>query len=423
MNDDARTAVETVFRREYGLILAALVRRCGDFCEAEEAMQEAFARACVRWESTGVPRNPAAWLLRVAIRYWIDRMRRRQRDSDAVRDLAEFAGDEANLPAAGEVHGDEASVPDERLRLVFTCCHPALAEDVRVVLTLNTLCGMTAAELARVFLVTEATMAQRLVRAKRRIREARIPYRVPEVDELAPRLSSVLAVVYLIYNEAYSLDGEKIAERRVLGGEALRLVRMLESLLPDDAEIAGLNALLSFLEARRDSRSDSSGRFVPLEDQDRAQWDRGLVCEGREWLERAIRRGAAGPYVVQAAIAAVHCDAERFEDTDWLQIVGLYDRLLVLTDSPVVALNRAVAVAEVRGPEAGLTAIEEARLRESLASYFYLHTTLATLGERAGHPAEHTRAAWMRARELASNDTEREFIDAKLGRSDSPVVE
>lgn len=415
MTSDVRRRLEEAFREEHGLLLAAILRKARGFEVAEDALQEACSRALQAWPSTGVPKAPGAWLYRVALRCLIDCERRRRCDESALGEIAAEISEAEIGEAGGLEHavGDE-SIPDERLRLVFTCCHPALAEEVRVALTLHALCGFTAADLGRAFLVREATMAQRLVRAKRRIRGTGIPYRVPRKADLPERLSAVLAVIYLIYNEGYAADPSAPLERRELATEARRLVTLLDRLLPGRAEVEGLGALLLVLEARRASRYDAEGRFVALAEQDRSTWDEDLMAAGMARLERAISRDDVGPYALQAAIAAEHVRARHVDETDWRQIVRLYDALLATTASPVVALNRACAVAEVDGPEAGLAAIRDADLAAPLANYAYLHATVADLSERARRPAEEVRSAWERALRCSATDAERAFFSAKL---------
>jgi RNA polymerase sigma-70 factor (ECF subfamily) len=377
--------VERTFREETGRIVAGLIRRSGSFDLAEEAVQDAFAAALQTWPCEGVPRNPGAWITAVAFRKLIDRVRREKRY--AAMDLSY----DVEAPMSSE------EFEDDRLRLMFTCCHPALNQEAQVALTLRTLGGLTTTEIARAFLVPEATLAQRLVRAKRKITEARIPYQVPGPDQLSERLDSVRSAIYLIFNEGYT------ARRGELSGEAIRLGRLLDNLMPGSGENIGLLALMLLQESRRAARVDSEGRMVLLEDQDRSLWDRAKIAEGVELVERALRLGPAGPYQIQAAIAALHAQ----DSADWRQIAALYEELLRIWPSPVVALNRAVAVAMSEGPEKGLSLLVE------IDGYYLYHATRADFLRRLGRGAE-AAEAYRRAIELTENNVEREYLKGRL---------
>src|SRR5262245_57242952 len=403
-------AVEAVFRAEHGRILATLLRRTRDFELAEEALQDALARALERWPLEGRPARPAAWIATVAGRRLVDLVRARHRARSVSSDEHED-----DLPAPDEpmVSEPEFPHPDDRLRLIFTCCHPALAHDVQVALTLNTLCGLTSAEIARAFLLEDATMAQRLVRAKRKIRDAGIPYRVPPAAELAERLAAVLAVVYLVFNEGYGAARGAELVRADLCAEAIRLGRLLAELAPGEPEVEGLLALMLLQDSRRAARTAPDGDLVLLEDQDRSLWDPDSIRAGLELVERALRRGAPGAYQVQAAIAAVHARARTAAATDWAEILQLYEVLLALAPSPVAALNRAVALALTQGPAAGLAAVDELARSGELARYPYLHSTRADFLRRLGRTAE-ARIAYERALTLTENERERAFLGARL---------
>ena len=414
--EDRDSVVDRTFREESGRAVATLIRVLGDFDAAEEAVQEAFLSALERWPRDGTPANPGAWVTRVARNRAIDRLRRERtlegkktilERLEALRPAPEGPDEE---PEAGEEGRGE--IEDDRLRLIFTCCHPALAIEARVALTLRALGGLQTPEIARAFLVSESTMAQRLVRAKRKIAKAGIPYRVPDAKEMPERLSGVLATLYLIFNEGYLASGSEGLVRVELSGEAIRLARVLSTMLGgDEPEAVGLLALMLLVDSRRESRVDSDGEPVPLEEQDRRLWDPRRITEGLALSERAAARGPAGPYTIQARIAACHAVASRAEETDWARIVRLYEWLARAAPSPVVDLNRAAAVAMRDGPVTGLELIDSI---EGLDGYGPQHAARADLLRRLGRDRE-AAVSYARAAELSTNRVERRFLERRLG--------
>jgi RNA polymerase sigma-70 factor, ECF subfamily len=396
--------LDRLFRRESGRAVATLIRVLGDFDLAEEAVQDAFVTAAERWPRDGMPRNPGGWIVATARNAAIDRIRRARTYEDKLRDLAAL-----DVPEEAD---DMSSIPDDRLRLFFTCCHPALAPEARVALTLRTLGGLSTPEVARAFLTSETAMQQRIVRAKRKIRGANIPYVVPEDHDLPERLASVLAALYLVFNEGYLATASDSLVRRELCDEAIRLNRVLVSLMPDEPETRGLLALMLLQHSRRDARTDESGELVLLPHQDRSRWHRDDIAEGLSLVAAALRAGG-GPYTVQAAIAAEHAAAPSEQATAWGRIVVLYSALAELQPSPVVELNRAVAVAMYQGPERGLELIDALEVRGELEGYLFLHSARADLLSRLGREDE-AAAAFARALELSENPVERRFLERRL---------
>jgi RNA polymerase sigma-70 factor, ECF subfamily len=406
--------IERVFRQEHGRAVAVLVRSCGDIDLAEEAVQEAFAEAVRRWPERGLPPSPAGWIITTARNRAIDRLRRESGRADRHAQAALLHG-QAGEPPAHERDDEEGAVPDDRLRLIFTCCHPALSAAAQVALTLRLLGGLTTPEIARAFLVSESTMAQRLVRAKGKIRDAGIPYRVPRDEDLPDRLAGALRVLYLIFNEGYTASGGSELVRDDLCAEAVRLGRVLVELMPDEPEAAGLLALMLLIQSRRAARTDAAGELVRLAHQDRTRWDRALIAEGQAIVRRCLARRQPGPYQIQAAINAVHSDATTDADTDWGQILALYDQLMVVAPTPVIALNRAVAVAEVQGPGAALSLLTDL----SLDAYHLYHAIRADLLERMGNRHE-AAAAYDAAIALTDNQTERAALRRRREQAGSP---
>lgn len=402
----ATTQIEKTFREEHGRVLAALISQLGDFELAEDALQDALVNALERWQMDGVPRNPGAWLLTVAKRRAIDRLRH-----SAPLERNALPLDPESIPAPQEEPEMDESIPDERLKLMFTCCHPALALEAQVALTLHTLGGLSTPEVARAFLVPVPTMAQRLARARRKIREAGIPYRVPPAELLPERLDALLAVIYLIFNEGYAASSGDTLTRQELCGEAIRLARVLVHLLPQSAEARGLLALMLLHDARREARVTPTGELVLLEAQDRTLWDSAKIQEGMAVLDEAIALRSPGPYQVQAAISALHAEAPTADATDWGQILALYDTLRRMTPSMVVEVNRAVAVAMVHGPQAGLDLL--LRLEDQADKYYPYHAARADLLRRTDQ-REAAADAYQRAIELCSNPAERAYLRRRL---------
>jgi RNA polymerase sigma-70 factor, ECF subfamily len=403
-----RDIIEQTFRTDSRRVLATLIRLLGDFDLAEEAMQEAFSAAVERWPQDGVPRNPRAWLISTGRFKAIDSLRRRARFDASLRPLADQLGDGITQPEEIEEEG----VQDDRLRLIFTCCHPALPPDAQVALTLREVCGLTTEEIARAFLAPPPTLAQRIVRAKAKIKVANIPYQVPGRTDLPERLASVLQVVYLVFNEGYSASSGASLTRHDLSAEAIRLGRLLVELLPEP-EAMGLLALMLLHESRRETRTSPDGELVLLDEQDRTRWNRELIAEGVALVERSMRSRQFGPFTLQAAIAAIHAEAASAETTDWAEIVGLYDVLLRADPSPVVELNRAAAVAMRDGPAAGLTLIDGILARGDLQDYQLAHAARAELCRRLGQTSDSV-ASYRRALSLTLQEPQRRFIEKRL---------
>jgi len=415
MSFQASKAVEALYRSDWGRIVATLIGLIGDFDLAEESAQEAFAAAVDQWPVSGVPEFPRAWIIQTARHKAIDRIRRNARFEEKVESYAN-----SGLVRTIETPDyDSNEIPDDRLRLIFTCCHPALALDAQVALTLRTLCGLETDEIARSFLVPSATMAQRLVRAKRKIRDAGIPYSVPETTEMSARIEAVLTVIYLVFNEGYAATRVGPLVRNDLCAEAIRLGRLVRSLMMPQppAEVTGLVALMLLHDARRDARVDEVGDIIVLGEQDRSRWDHRQIAEALPLVAEALR-GGPGPFALQAAIAGVHCQAARPEETDWPQIVRLYDLLERVQPSPIVSLNRAVAVAMAEGAQTGLDLIDQLAASDDLSNYHLLHAARADLLRRLGSAVESAKS-YQRALALVSNDAERRFLERRLAEVES----
>lgn len=418
--EQIRELLDSLYRVDSGRILATLIRLLGDFDLAEEAMHEAFAAALSLWPTNGIPDTPRPWLISTARFKAIDTLRRRARFDASQDELARHLEAQWNsAERSPERFIEEDSLEDDRLRLIFTCCHPSLAPEARVALTLREVCGLTTEEIARAFLTTPSTLAQRIVRAKAKIRETRIPYEVPTPQELPERLGAVLHVIYLVFNEGYSAATGAEVTRAELTGEAIRLGRLLTELQPEseviNPEIEGLLALMLLQESRRAARTSPTGELILLENQDRSLWNRALIAEGVALVEKALKSRAFGSYTLQAAIVAVHAEAESTATTDWRQIVALYDRLLQIQPSPVVQLNRAVAVAECDGPEAGLRQMDAILENGDLANYYLAHSARAELYRRLGRTAE-ARSAYEKALALTQQEPERQFLQQRISQ-------
>jgi len=403
------TTVEQLYRTDSRRVLATLIRLLGDFDLAEEALQEAFAAAVERWPAEGVPRNPRAWLVSTGRFKAIDSLRRRARFDASLGAVADQLGDGVTAP----LEIDDEGVEDDRLRLIFTCCHPALPPDAQIALTLREVCGLTTEEIARAFLSPAPTLAQRIVRAKAKIKAAKIPYQIPSRADLPERLATVLHVIYLVFNEGYSASSGATLTRHDLSAEAIRLGRLLVELLPEP-EAVGLLALMLLHESRREARTSAEGEVVLLDDQDRSRWNREMIAEGGGLVERAMRSRQFGPYTLQAAIAAIHAEAQTAAETDWAEIVGLYDILMRADPSPVIELNRAAAVAIRDGPEAGLRLIDDLLARGELADYHLAHSARAELLRRLGRTVD-AAESYDRALGLTEQEPQRRFIERRLG--------
>jgi RNA polymerase sigma-70 factor (ECF subfamily) len=407
-------AVDAAFREEWGRVVATLIRRTGDWDLAEECAQQAFAEAVRRWSVDGVPQRPGAWLTTVAGNRAIDRLRHQRMRDARLREAAALLDDRSNHDdAAGPGEGNESGIEDDRLRLIFTCCHPALPLEGRVALTLRALAGLTTTEIASAFLVPEPTMAKRLVRTKHKIQRAGIPYRVPPAHLLPERTGGVLAVLYLMFNEGYAASSGVELIRVDLCAEAIRLARLLTDLMPDEPEAAGLLALMLFQHSRRDSRTDAAGDVITLEEQDRSSWSPVEINEANAILEAAVGDGPVGPYVLQALIAACHANAADASTTDWVRVAALYERLLEISSNPIIELNHAVAVAMARGPEAGLVLVERLAVSGELRDYHLLHATRADFLRRLGRNRD-AAAAYDESLSLARTDAERRYLTKRL---------
>lgn len=410
---DTQAVAESVFREESGKIIAALIRLSGSFDRAEDAVQEAFISALAAWPKTGIPSNPGAWMMTTAHRKLIDQVRREQTVRDK-EDSVRYEIEAFSKPNQVELESDAMHLPDDRLRLIFTCCHPALSSESQIALTLRTLGGLSTPEIAKAFLLPEPTLAQRLVRAKRKIQEAHIPYEVPNADRLPERIASVQAVIYLIFNEGYAAASGAHLIRTDLCAEAIRLARVLNELMPNHGENLGLLALMLLHDSRREARTRDR-QLVTLEEQDRSLWDQNEISEGLALVERAFRLGRPGAYQLQAAIGALHSEAKKPEQTDWEQIAGLYERLFALNPSPVIALNHAVAIAMTAGWEAGLKRIDVLGASGELDSYYLFHAARADLFRRLNRRKE-AAEAYRKALALTTNGVEQEFLRKRLAR-------